>query len=62
MNDDQLCQMYDNLDYGNPLTIQTALMDKHKELKKELDRIIQEINMITRAISYIRSKHFKDVE
>lgn len=62
MNDDKECKTYDVMDYGNPLTILSSLTEKHNELKSEMDRIFEEINMITRAISYIRKNHFKECD
>lgn len=51
-----LIQLYNSKEFGNPLTLQESLIQKHSELKKEMDRIIEEIDMVVRAIQYIREK------
>jgi len=54
MIDEATIQLYNRKGYGNPLTLQESLIQTHQQLKKEFDQITEEINMVVRAIQYIR--------
>jgi len=46
---------YDKLsDFGNPLTLQDALIKEHQELCQALGRLIEKKRILERAIAYIR--------
>ena len=46
---------YDKLtDFGNPLTLQSALITRHEELEHKRNLINEDLRILERAIAYIR--------